>query len=47
LSRNILTQRLNRLVEGGILKRVPYCDHPPGPGASAGDFDRTALAATP
>jgi DNA-binding HxlR family transcriptional regulator len=29
ISRNILTQRLNRLVEGGILKRVPYSDHPP------------------
>ena len=29
LSRNILTQRLNRLVDNEILKRVPYCDHPP------------------
>jgi DNA-binding HxlR family transcriptional regulator len=29
ISRNILTQRLNRLVDNGILKRVPYCDHPP------------------
>jgi DNA-binding HxlR family transcriptional regulator len=29
ISRNILTQRLNRLVGNGILKRVPYSDHPP------------------
>jgi DNA-binding MarR family transcriptional regulator len=29
ISRNILTQRLNRLVENDILKRVPYSDHPP------------------
>ena len=29
ISRNILTQRLNRLVENGILTRVPYSDHPP------------------
>ena len=29
ISRNILTQRLNRLVEGEILKRVRYSDHPP------------------
>lgn len=29
ISRNILTQRLNRLVENGVLKRAPYQDHPP------------------
>jgi DNA-binding HxlR family transcriptional regulator len=29
ISRNILTQRLNHLVEQGVLKRVPYQDHPP------------------
>ncbi len=29
ISRNILTQRLSRLVEAEILKRVPYQDHPP------------------
>jgi DNA-binding HxlR family transcriptional regulator len=29
ISRNILTQRLNRLVEAGILKRVRYQEHPP------------------
>ena len=29
ISRNILTQRLNRLVDHGVLKRVPYQDHPP------------------
>jgi DNA-binding HxlR family transcriptional regulator len=29
ISRNILTQRLNHLVEAEILSRVPYCDHPP------------------
>jgi DNA-binding HxlR family transcriptional regulator len=29
ISRNILTQRLNRLVDNGILKRVSYQDHPP------------------
>jgi DNA-binding HxlR family transcriptional regulator len=29
ISRNILNQRLTHLVETGILKRVPYQDHPP------------------
>lgn len=29
ISRNILTQRLNHLVDGGVLKRVAYSDHPP------------------
>jgi DNA-binding HxlR family transcriptional regulator len=29
ISRNILTQRLNRLVDASILKRVPYSEHPP------------------
>jgi DNA-binding HxlR family transcriptional regulator len=29
ISRNILTQRLSRLVDNGILSRVPYCEHPP------------------
>src|SRR5260370_26896834 len=29
ISRNILTERLNRLVDNGILKRVTYQDHPP------------------
>ena len=29
ISRNILTRRLNHLVDYGILKRVPYQDHPP------------------
>jgi DNA-binding HxlR family transcriptional regulator len=29
ISRNILIQRLNRLVESGVLKRVPYQDRPP------------------
>jgi len=29
ISRNILTRRLNHLVDNGILKRVPYQDHPP------------------
>lgn len=29
VSRNILSQRLNALVEGGIFKRVRYEDHPP------------------
>jgi DNA-binding HxlR family transcriptional regulator len=29
ISRNILTQCLNRLVDNGILKRLPYQDHPP------------------
>jgi DNA-binding HxlR family transcriptional regulator len=29
ISRNILTQRLNRLVDNDILKRVPYSEHPP------------------
>jgi DNA-binding HxlR family transcriptional regulator len=29
ISRNILTGRLNRLVDNGVLTRVPYQDHPP------------------
>ncbi|HLX87677.1 MAG TPA: helix-turn-helix domain-containing protein [Acidimicrobiales bacterium] len=29
ISRNILTQRLGRLVEAGVLTKVPYCEHPP------------------
>jgi DNA-binding HxlR family transcriptional regulator len=29
ISRNILTQRLNHLVDEGVLKRVPYQEHPP------------------
>jgi DNA-binding HxlR family transcriptional regulator len=29
ISRNILTHRLNNLVDNGVLRRVPYQDHPP------------------
>jgi DNA-binding HxlR family transcriptional regulator len=29
ISRNILTQRLNHLVDNDVLTRVPYQDHPP------------------
>lgn len=29
ISRNVLNQRLNRLVAEGVLERVPYQDHPP------------------
>jgi DNA-binding HxlR family transcriptional regulator len=29
ISRNILTQRLNHLVEKGVLRKVPYSDSPP------------------
>jgi DNA-binding HxlR family transcriptional regulator len=29
ISRNILTQRLQRLVEQGVLDRIPYQDNPP------------------
>ena len=29
ISRNILTDRLNHLVDGGVLERVPYQDRPP------------------
>ena len=29
ISRNILDQRLNRLVETGVLAKIPYCEHPP------------------
>src|SRR5262245_24391100 len=29
ISRNILNQRLNRLVSNGVLRRVPYQHHPP------------------
>jgi DNA-binding HxlR family transcriptional regulator len=29
ISRNILQQRLGRLVDAGVLVRVPYSDHPP------------------
>ena len=30
ISRNILQQRLIRLVDAGVLQRVPYSEHPPG-----------------
>jgi DNA-binding HxlR family transcriptional regulator len=29
ISRNVLNQRLTRLVEAGILAKVPYSEHPP------------------
>jgi DNA-binding HxlR family transcriptional regulator len=29
ISRNVLNQRLARLVEAGVLAKVPYRDHPP------------------
>jgi DNA-binding HxlR family transcriptional regulator len=29
ISRNVLNQRLNHLVEHGVLERVPYQEHPP------------------
>ncbi len=29
ISRNILNQRLSRLVDTGVLERVPYQEHPP------------------
>src|ERR1700756_5507677 len=29
LSRNVLNQRLGRLVEQGVLVKVPYSEHPP------------------
>jgi DNA-binding HxlR family transcriptional regulator len=29
ISRNILQIRLTKLVEAGLLDRVPYCEHPP------------------
>jgi DNA-binding HxlR family transcriptional regulator len=29
ISRNILNQRLQRLVEAGILEKIPYSEHPP------------------
>jgi DNA-binding HxlR family transcriptional regulator len=29
ISRNILNQRLNRLIEAGVLQRTPYSEHPP------------------
>jgi DNA-binding HxlR family transcriptional regulator len=29
ISRNVLHQRLTTLVEGGVLERVPYSEHPP------------------
>jgi DNA-binding HxlR family transcriptional regulator len=29
ISRNILNQRLNKLVDDGVLERVPYEEHPP------------------
>jgi DNA-binding HxlR family transcriptional regulator len=28
ISRNILQQRLARLVDAGVLEKVPYCEHP-------------------
>ena len=29
ISRNVLNQRLNHLVEAGVLEKVPYSEHPP------------------
>ena len=29
ISRNVLNQRLNHLVKNGVLRRVPYEEHPP------------------
>ncbi len=29
ISRNVLNDRLNRLVDAGVLRRVPYSEHPP------------------
>lgn len=29
ISRNILNQRLSHLVEAGVLRKVPYSEHPP------------------
>ena len=29
ISRNVLNQRLTRLVEAGVLAKVPYSEHPP------------------
>ncbi len=29
ISRNVLNQRLNHLVEAGVLAKVPYSEHPP------------------
>jgi DNA-binding HxlR family transcriptional regulator len=29
IGRNVLTQRLNRLVDEGVLTRVPYSQRPP------------------
>src|SRR5436190_8958064 len=29
IGRNVLTQRLNRLVDEGLLERRLYCEHPP------------------
>lgn len=29
ISRNVLGQRLNRLVDAGVLTKVPYSEHPP------------------
>src|SRR5436190_6121311 len=29
IGRNVLTQRLTRLVDEGLLERVAYCEHPP------------------
>ena len=29
ISRNVLNQRLNRLVDAGVLEKVLYCEHPP------------------
>jgi len=29
ISRNILNQRLSRMIDNGVLERVPYQDHPP------------------
>jgi DNA-binding HxlR family transcriptional regulator len=41
ISRNILTRRLNHLVENEVLKRVAYSGHPP-----RSEYRLTARAAT-
>ena len=43
IGRNVLTQRLNRLVEEGLFERVRYQDHPPRDEYRLTDKGRDAL----
>src|SRR2546428_11879689 len=47
ISRNTLNQRLNSLVAGGVLQRVPYQEHPPRSEYRLNDKGRDLSPGTP